>query len=72
MNEELAGRRIALLGGAGFIGHHVALALAAQGAHVEAIDSLQVNNLMSFTSAASAHSGRPYRVENELRPTDVR
>ena len=46
----LAGRRIALIGGAGFIGHHLALALAEQGASVHVVDSLQVNNLLAFTS----------------------
>lgn len=40
----IAGRRIAILGGAGFIGHHLALALAERGAEVHIIDSLQVNN----------------------------
>ncbi len=44
----LNGRRIALIGGAGFIGHNLALALAVEGAAVEVIDSLQVNNLLSF------------------------
>ena len=43
-------RRITLVGGAGFIGHHLALELARQGAMVSIIDSLQVNNLLAFTS----------------------
>lgn len=51
MNSELKDRRIAIIGGAGFIGHHLALYLAKQGAHVEAIDGLLVNNLGQFTSA---------------------
>ena len=46
----LSGRRIALIGGAGFIGHNLALALARRGAHVEVIDSLHVNNLVHFAS----------------------
>ncbi|GIX47104.1 MAG: NDP-sugar dehydratase or epimerase [Candidatus Tectimicrobiota bacterium] len=45
-------RRIALIGGAGFIGHHLALALARRGACVAVIDSLQVNNLLTFASSA--------------------
>jgi nucleoside-diphosphate-sugar epimerase len=45
----LKGRKIALIGGAGFIGHSLALALARQGADVEIVDSLQVNNLMAFS-----------------------
>jgi nucleoside-diphosphate-sugar epimerase len=43
-------RKIALVGGAGFIGHNLALALHKQGADVEVIDSLHVNNLLSFAS----------------------
>lgn len=48
---EIQDRKVVLIGGAGFIGHNLALELKAQGAQVEVIDSLQVNNLMHFTSA---------------------
>lgn len=48
--EGLQGRKIALIGGAGFIGHNLAVALAEKGASVDVIDSLQVNNLLSFAS----------------------
>ncbi len=41
--------RIALVGGAGFIGHNLALALNKMGAHVDIIDSLQVNNMYSLS-----------------------
>jgi nucleoside-diphosphate-sugar epimerase len=44
-------RRIALVGGAGFIGHHLALTLARRGAVVSIIDGMQVNNLLAFASA---------------------
>jgi nucleoside-diphosphate-sugar epimerase len=47
---ELRGRKIAIIGGAGFIGHHLALRLVAEGADVEVIDSLQVNNLLAFSA----------------------
>lgn len=50
---EIKGRKIVLIGGAGFIGHNLALELKTQGAIVEVIDSLQVNNLMTFASANS-------------------
>jgi nucleoside-diphosphate-sugar epimerase len=50
MTHKLTGTRVAVVGGAGFIGHHLALALAARDAHVEVIDSLQVNNLLWFQS----------------------
>jgi nucleoside-diphosphate-sugar epimerase len=46
--ETLQGRRIAVIGGAGFIGHHLALELVRRGAHVYVIDGLQVNNLLSL------------------------
>jgi nucleoside-diphosphate-sugar epimerase len=47
---ELRDRRIVIIGGAGFIGHSLALALAAAGADVHVVDSLQVNNLLWFAS----------------------
>lgn len=53
MVENLKGKRVLLIGGAGFIGHHLALALHEQGAQVESVDSLQVNNLGSISAAKS-------------------
>ncbi len=53
MNISLAGKRVALIGGAGFIGHNLALALQDKGAEVHIVDSLQVNNLLHFTSSTS-------------------
>ena len=50
MSNELQGRRVALIGGAGFIGHNLALTLAERGAKVDIIDGLQVNNLVTFAS----------------------
>jgi nucleoside-diphosphate-sugar epimerase len=58
MSYEIRGRRIALIGGAGFIGHNLALALAKQGAQVEIIDSLQVNNLLSIASSTENINNR--------------
>jgi len=55
---DVEGRKIALIGGAGFIGHNLALELKAQGAAVEVIDSLVVNNLMAFASASSDSPNR--------------
>lgn len=58
---ELKGRRIALIGGAGFIGHHLALRLKRGGADVHIIDSLQVNNLLAFASTnPEAHRSALY------------
>lgn len=53
MNIDVRGRRIALIGGAGFIGHNLALELQRLGAEPHAIDSLQVNNLGAFSNASS-------------------
>ena len=46
----LANKKIVLVGGAGFIGHNLALELVRLGAKVEVVDSLQVNNLLSLTT----------------------
>ncbi|MBL0348782.1 MAG: NAD(P)-dependent oxidoreductase [Elusimicrobia bacterium] len=50
MTNEIKGRRILLLGGAGFIGHNLALSLKSQGADVHVVDGLQVNNLLYYSS----------------------
>jgi nucleoside-diphosphate-sugar epimerase len=46
----IANKRIALIGGAGFIGHNLALELKRRGAHVDVIDGLQVNNLVQLSA----------------------
>jgi nucleoside-diphosphate-sugar epimerase len=56
--SELEGRRIALVGGAGFIGHNLAVALAQQGAHVEVIDGLEVNHLGHFAAQTPQDDNR--------------
>jgi nucleoside-diphosphate-sugar epimerase len=63
----LEGRRVAILGGAGFIGHHLALELTSRGAEVCVIDSLQVNNMFSIaTSPAHEETRELYtRILNE-------
>jgi len=48
--RTLKGMRIALIGGAGFIGHNLALQLCQRGAQVSVIDSLAINNFLAFTS----------------------
>ena len=50
---SLKGKRIALIGGAGFIGHHLALAFKKLGAEVAIIDNLQVNNFLAFAGLNS-------------------
>lgn len=46
--KKLQGKKIALIGGAGFIGHNLALHLQSFGAKVDIIDGMQVNNLLSL------------------------
>lgn len=48
---DVRSKKIVLIGGAGFIGHNLALALKKEGAEVYVIDSLQVNNMLSFTKS---------------------
>lgn len=50
MTDSLKGKRVLLIGGAGFIGHNMALTFLREGATVSVIDGLQVNNLLHFTS----------------------
>jgi nucleoside-diphosphate-sugar epimerase len=52
------GGRVAVIGGAGFIGHHLALELAARGVDVHVVDSLQVNNMVAV---ATDERYRPHR-----------
>src|SRR3990167_7558711 len=54
--------KIMLIGGAGFIGHNLALALKQLGADVHIVDSLQVNNLYSFGNVSAS----PNRLHREL------
>lgn len=58
MSQAMTGRRIAIVGGAGFIGHNLALSLARRGAAVDVVDSLQVNNLLAFSSALASSRNR--------------
>ena len=44
-------KKIALIGGAGFIGHNMAIALKKRGHTPIIIDSLAVNNMLSFTDS---------------------
>ena len=45
---EIKGKKIVLIGGAGFIGHNIALKLKELGADVSVVDNLLVNNYYSF------------------------
>ena len=43
-------KKITLIGGAGFIGHNMAIYLKKKGFDISVIDSLSVNNMLSFTN----------------------
>jgi nucleoside-diphosphate-sugar epimerase len=60
MNVDIRGKRIALIGGAGFIGHNLAMKLKDLGAEVHLVDSLQVNNLGAFSNAINDPSKALY------------
>ena len=53
--EKLKGKRVAIVGGAGFIGHNLALKLAELGADPHVIDGLQVNSIGYYTSSYSVN-----------------
>lgn len=55
--QSLQGRKIALVGGAGFIGHNLALSLKADGADVSVVDGLQVNNFLAFQANGHKQEG---------------
>jgi nucleoside-diphosphate-sugar epimerase len=48
--DRLEGKSVAIIGGAGFIGHNLALKLKSLGAKPHVVDGLQVNNLGYYTS----------------------
>ena len=50
-------KKIAIIGGAGFIGHNLAIKLKANNFDVSIIDGLEVNNL---TSVIGNHNKIPY------------
>lgn len=55
---DLKGRRVALVGGAGFIGHNLALELKSRGAEVHVIDGLEVNHLVHFAALPKTEPNR--------------
>jgi nucleoside-diphosphate-sugar epimerase len=50
---SLEGQRVLLVGGAGFIGHNLALGLRKKNAEVMVYDNLQINNLVNIVSTTS-------------------
>ena len=56
-------KRILLIGGAGFIGHHLALALKKEGNDVSIIDGLEVNNLISLQDSRTNFVNRNFYIK---------
>ena len=52
---QLKNKKIALMGGAGFIGHNLATKLNGYGAEPHVVDGLQVNSLGYYNSGYSAN-----------------
>ena len=61
--EKLKGKKVAIIGGAGFIGHNLALKLVELGANPHVVDGLQVNNIGYYTSGYSTNSNAERYIE---------
>ena len=55
---RLDGERVMLVGGAGFIGHHLALECRRKGAEVLVVDNMQINNIVKVVSDPSLDETR--------------
>jgi len=55
-------KRALLVGGAGFIGHHLALALHKNGYQVLVVDGLEVNNLVSLQDSRAKFANREFYI----------
>ena len=58
-------KKIALIGGAGFIGHNLAIALKKAGHETFIVDNLSVNNMLSFTSSEIKNRKLYWSILNE-------
>jgi len=56
-------KKALLIGGAGFIGHHLALSLKADGFDVAVVDGLEVNNLISLQDVRSNFVNRTFYIK---------
>ncbi|WP_417835857.1 NAD-dependent epimerase/dehydratase family protein [Thalassospira tepidiphila] len=61
--KNLSGKKVAIIGGGGFIGHNMALSLKKIGAEVDIVDSLQVNNLYTFSNARDEIVNRDFYIK---------
>lgn len=66
MINSIKNKNIAIVGGAGFIGHNLALTLKEKGANVHVVDSLQVNNLGALYGSKNLNNRDAYlKIINE-------
>ena len=56
-------KKALVIGGSGFIGHHLALTLKLDGFDVAVIDGLEVNNLISLQDSRSKFTNRAFYVK---------
>ena len=61
--QSLKNKKIMLIGGAGFIGHNLALHLKELGCDVSVVDGLEVNNVMAFSSTEVESKNRDLYLE---------
>lgn len=61
--QSLKNKKIMLIGGAGFIGHNLALHLKTLGCEVSVVDGLEVNNVMAFSSTEVESKNRDLYLE---------
>jgi len=62
---NLENKKIALVGGAGFIGHNLAMELKRKGATPYVIDNLQVNNILTFANSARKNRKLYWNILNQ-------
>lgn len=60
MNQDLKDKHIAIVGGAGFIGHNMAINFSKRGAKVHVLDSLQINNLLTMADVNNTLENRDW------------
>ena len=66
MQDELAGQRVMLVGGAGFIGHNLALELRRLGVETMVVDNLMVNSLIENVFESDDNPLRSYAYQSFL------
>lgn len=59
--KSLKDKKVVLIGGAGFIGHHLALEIARRGIQVDVVDGLQINNLLTFATKQRDPNSKLYQ-----------